>query len=126
MRLKNPAVAYQTIDSVKSDFSIKASNSRSTSIPIEDMSTLVALRHPMIVSESPSRSKDLISCDKNIKNNCKERMKNLRSQKQMGVFNSCDIYTRNEDLFGEKFFKVTYRTFANNTRMDIKNVDLKS
>ncbi len=44
----------------------------------------------------------------------------------MGVFNSCDIYTRNEDLFGEKFFKVTYRTFANNTRMDIKNVDLKS
>lgn len=66
MGLKNPAVAYQKIDSVKSDFSIKASNSRSTSIPIEDMSTLVALRHPMIVSESPSRCKDLISCDKNI------------------------------------------------------------
>jgi hypothetical protein len=31
-----------------------------------------------------------------------------------------------EDLFAEKFVKVTFRDFSNNTRMDIKNVDLKA
>jgi hypothetical protein len=30
-----------------------------------------------------------------------------------------------EDLFAERFVKVTFRDFTNNTRMDIKNVDLK-
>jgi len=32
----------------------------------------------------------------------------------------------NEELFGEKFTKVTFRDFHNNTRFDIKNVDLKN
>ncbi len=31
-----------------------------------------------------------------------------------------------EDLFAEKFLKVTFRDYSNNTRMDIKNVDLKN
>jgi hypothetical protein len=31
-----------------------------------------------------------------------------------------------EELFAEKFVKVTFRDFSNNTRMDIKNVDLKA
>lgn len=31
-----------------------------------------------------------------------------------------------EDLFAEKFVKVSFRDFSNNTRMDIKNVDLKN
>lgn len=31
-----------------------------------------------------------------------------------------------EDLFAEKFGKVVFRDFQNNTRMDIKNVDLKN
>lgn len=31
-----------------------------------------------------------------------------------------------DDLFAEKFVKVTFRDFSNNTRMDIKNVDLKN
>ena len=31
-----------------------------------------------------------------------------------------------EDLFAEKFLKVTFRDYTNNTRMDIKNVDLKN
>jgi hypothetical protein len=114
------------IDGVKSDIAMKASNSRSSSIPTEDMRALVALRQPIIVSESPSRCKDLISCEKNIKNKYKDRIKYRRNQSTMNVLNSCDTYYRNEDLFGEKFLKVTYRTFENNTRMDIKNVDLKS
>ena len=29
------------------------------------------------------------------------------------------------DLFAEKFIKVTFRDYTNNTRMDIKNVDLR-
>ena len=29
------------------------------------------------------------------------------------------------DLFAEKFNKVTFRDFSNNTRMDIKNAELK-
>lgn len=31
-----------------------------------------------------------------------------------------------EDLFAEKFLKVTFRDYTNNTRMDIKNVDLRN
>jgi hypothetical protein len=31
-----------------------------------------------------------------------------------------------EDLFAERFQKVTFRDFAANTRMDIKNVDLRN
>lgn len=31
-----------------------------------------------------------------------------------------------EDLFAEKFLKVTFRDYSNNTRMDIKNVDLRN
>jgi hypothetical protein len=34
--------------------------------------------------------------------------------------------TAKDDLFAEKFVKVTFRDFTNNTRMDIKNVDLKA
>ncbi len=30
-----------------------------------------------------------------------------------------------EELFAEKVNKITFRDFANNTRMDIKNVELK-
>lgn len=30
-----------------------------------------------------------------------------------------------EELFAEKFTKVTFRDFSNNTRFDIKNADLK-
>ena len=30
-----------------------------------------------------------------------------------------------EDLFAEKFNKVTFRDFQNNTRLNIKNVDLQ-
>ena len=30
------------------------------------------------------------------------------------------------DLFAEKFIKVTFRDYTNNTRMDIKNVDLRN
>lgn len=33
--------------------------------------------------------------------------------------------TRNDDLFAEKFVKVSFRDYSNNTRMDIKNVDFK-
>lgn len=31
-----------------------------------------------------------------------------------------------EDLFAEKFMKVTFRDYSGNPRMDIKNVDLKN
>ena len=30
------------------------------------------------------------------------------------------------DLFAEKFNKITFRDFSNNTRMDIKNVEMKA
>jgi hypothetical protein len=32
----------------------------------------------------------------------------------------------NDELFAEKFVKVTFRDFSNNTRLDIKNVELKA
>jgi hypothetical protein len=31
-----------------------------------------------------------------------------------------------EELFAERFLKVTFRDYTNNTRMDIKNVDLRN
>ena len=34
--------------------------------------------------------------------------------------------SQKDDLFAEKFIKVTFRDFSNNTRMDIKNVELKA
>lgn len=36
------------------------------------------------------------------------------------------IGANRDELFAEKFHKVTFRNFSNNTRMDIKNVDLKA
>jgi hypothetical protein len=41
------------------------------------------------------------------------------------ISHSSDGIGAGEDLFAEKFLKVTFRDYTNNTRMDIKNVDLK-
>lgn len=50
-------------------------------------------------------------------------MRRLQTQQNM-----LEAFTGNstEELFAEKFVKVTFRDFSNNTRMDIKGVDLKA
>jgi hypothetical protein len=42
------------------------------------------------------------------------------------INHSADHSSAADDLFAEKFLKVTFRDYTNNTRMDIKNVDFKN
>lgn len=52
-----------------------------------------------------------------------------RDQTLQNVIESTPIAAHggnSEDLFAEKFLKVTFRDYSNNTRMDIKNVDLRN
>jgi hypothetical protein len=52
-----------------------------------------------------------------------------RDQTMSNVINSTPEAAHggcSEDLFAEKFLKVTFRDYSNNTRMDIKNVNLKN
>lgn len=44
-----------------------------------------------------------------------------RQQTMQNLLDNSHI-SQKDDLFAEKFIKVTFRDFSNNTRMDIKNV----
>jgi len=48
-----------------------------------------------------------------------------RQQTMMNLLDNSHL-SQKDDLFAEKFIKVTFRDFTNNTRMDIKNVELKA
>jgi len=50
----------------------------------------------------------------------------MRRQQTMQQMMENSTVNAKEELFAEKFVKVTFRDFSNNTRMDIKNVDLKA
>lgn len=49
-----------------------------------------------------------------------------RDQLQTTIKRNNSQFASCEDLFAERFSKVSFRSYANNTRLDIKNVDLKN